>query len=148
MKILPSRSKMMRDADGVAQPRVGDKQVAHVFEGVAAVPPGAAEHGGRQILLASFRLVVGEVNEPIAIERGMQCKVLQALEAQVEHFRHTGDGLWVDDAAANETKAASALGDEDAAVGQKRHPERAIQSLDRHDAESLRGAAEQLRLRR
>ena len=63
----------------------------------------------------------------------MQRHVHQAGETAGEHFRHPGDGLRVEHPVADHPEPpVIALGDQDAPVGQERHPPRMRQPL-RHD---------------
>ena len=69
----------------------------------------------------------------------MQRHVHQAGEASGEHLWHPGDGLGVEHPAADHPERPEiALGDEDASVGQERHPPGMRQPLRHHGHPDLR----------
>ena len=76
-----------------------------------------------------LRLVIREVDQLVLGEPRMEREVHQAGEPGRLHLRQAGDRRRIEHAVADDAQASGALGDEDAAVGQKRHAPRLVEAL-------------------
>ena len=101
----------------VARVEVGHEKVFHIDERVAFEPaPGEC----RCAHLVSDRLGIGEIDQVIPFELGMERNIHETPVTIGPDLRHAGDGLWVQHAASNDAQATAPLGDQHVVIGQER----------------------------
>ena len=93
---------------------------------------GGAFGPGGDVRGRGIGLVVREIDELVFGKARVQRDVHQAREALCGDRRQSGDELRIEHTVAHDSQAARALGDQDAAIGQKRHTPRVRQPF-RHD---------------
>ncbi len=118
-------------------PRVGPASAGAIVWRAAAA--GRLESGARA-RAARRRLVVGEIDQLVLSEAGMQRDVHQAREAGRLDGRQSGDVLRIEDTVADDSQTTRTLGHENAAIGQKRHGKRLVEALGRDDANLVNDA--------
>ena len=84
--------------------------------------------------------MIGEIDELVFIEAGMQGQVHQSREALCLHLGQTGNRRWIENSVANDAQPSRTLGNKDGAVREERHTPRLIETFGDEQADLMLNA--------